>query len=338
MIQSEYQIFQRNLRQAKSLFHLNEWVRNKTISLPSDTTLGISAAERNEYSRYFDYAGALTSLYASYEKYIFSMAGIWLRILAATSYSILKIKEAEELRESYRRHAGFCIQHLSQKRFENIGLEKLLLSTLKVARGKKSQTLIPEVFYSNLNNLRLADLNELFSDIRLTDTSSFLSKRVYLQEFLDGVGNTLDSYLSGFVQRRNDVAHGTSSGELLGLSSLIEIADFLEALGCGVKDLLIHNILRSSSCIPIGGIQNSYPRKGILILTSNTEAISTTDQIIIQSDRRIVVSEVVSIKIEGNTLSAATPGNLELVGIQIKNTPPTSGKVFRVVEPIRHFL
>jgi len=338
MIQSEFHLFQKKLRQAKSLFHLNEWVRNRTISLPSDSALEISISERNEYSRYFDYSGALTSLYASYETYIFSMVSIWLRLVAATSYTILPSKEVEELRESYRRHVGFCVQHLSQKRFENLGLQNLLLSTLKVARGRKKELLIPEVFFSNLNNLRLSDLYELFSDIKLADTASFLSKRTYLQEFLDGTGTTLESYLSGFVQRRNDVAHGTSSGELLGLPSLIEIADFLELVGRSVKDLLINNMLRSSNCVQIGTIQNSYASKRVFILVSNSELISTTDQVIIQSERKLVVSEVESIKVENNTLSATNPGNLELVGVQIKHSPPSSGKVFRVIGPIRSFL
>lgn len=306
--------------------------------MPSDEKLGISISERNEYSRYFDYSGALTSLYATYEAYIFSMVNIWLRAMATTSYSILSSREIDDLRESYRIHVGFCLQYLSQKRFENIGLEKLLWSAIKTARGRKNEPLIPEVFYSNLNNLRLKDLIALFSDIKLNDATTFFAKCTHLQDFLDGTEHTLDSYLTEFVQRRNDVAHGNAHGELLGLSLLVELADFLELLGRSVKDLVLTNLLRSSKCVQIGTFKKSYKSKRVLILISNTELISTSSRIIIQSDGALFVSEIESIEIEGNALGATTPGNLDLVGVRIKGTPPTSGRVFRILEPIQAFL
>lgn len=338
MIENEFEAFQRKLRQAKSLFHLNEWVRSKTISLPSDASLGISILERNDYSRYFDYSGALTSLYATYEAYVFSIVSTWLRLSASLGYTAFSSKEVAELRESYRRHVGFCVQHLSQKRFESIGLEKLLLSALKSNRGRKNEALIPEVFYSNLNNLRLSDLSELFADIKLLDATSFLGKRVYLREFLEGAGTTLESYLSGFIQRRNDVAHGNANGELLGLSSLVEIADFLELLGQGLKELLLNNLLRSEKCVQIGTYQKRYKSKRVLILISNTETISISDRIIIQSDRELLVSEIESIEQENVVLGSTTPGNLDLIGICIRHTPPATGKVFRVLQPAQAFL
>ncbi|WP_143435935.1 HEPN domain-containing protein [Hydrogenophaga sp. IBVHS1] len=338
MIENEFQDFRKRLRQAKSLFHLNEWVRNRTISLPSDEALGIAIFERNEYSRYFDYSGALTSLYATYEAYVFAIVTAWLRIIGASNYTVLSEKDLIELRESYRRHTGFCIQHLSQKRFENIGLENLLISALKSNRGRKNQILVPEVFYSNLNNLRLNDLHGLFSDVKLLDASNFLNSRPYLQDFLEGTGNTLDSYLSGFVQRRNDVAHGNGGGELLGLSSLVEIADFLELLGQALRDFLLSNLLRSQKCVPIGTFQKRYKTKRVLILVSNGEYLSNSDRIIIQSDREILVSQIESLEAESSILGATTPGNLDPMGVQIKHIPPASGKVFRILSPMQSFL
>lgn len=338
MIQASFIGFQKGLRQAKSLFHLNEWVRSRTISLPSDDQLGITIVERNEYSRYFDYSGALTRLYATYEAYVFSMVDIWLRFLATTSYSILSVKELEAIREGYRMRAGFCLQYFSQKRLESIGVEKLLWSTLKTARGRVKEPLIPEVFYSNLNNLRLKDLVSLLHDVKLQNADGFLAKRRYLQDFLDGTEYTLESYLSEFVQRRNEVAHGTAEGDLLGLSSLIELADFLELLGRGIRDLILNNLLRSHNCVPIGRFDKSYKAKRVLILQSNTEVLSITDQIIIQSDNDLLLGEIESIEIEGNSLSSANPGNLELVGVRLSVVPPPSGKVFRILFPLRTML
>jgi hypothetical protein len=338
MIEAGFAKFQKQLRQAQSLFHLNEWVRSRTISLPSDAQLKVSIAERNEYSRYFDYSGALTRLYSTYENYVFSIISIWLRFLATTTYSCLSAGELKEVRERYRVLAGFCLQNFSQKRLDSIGTERLLFSTLKNFRGRAGEPLIPEVFYSNLNNLRLGDLVGLLHVVKLQDANGFLAKRRYLQEFLDGTDHSLDSYLTEFVQRRNEVAHGTAEGDLLGLSSLVALADFLEVLGRGVKDLTLNNLLRSNKCLLIGSIQRSYKARRVFVFESNSELISVTDRLIIQSGNELIVGNVESIQIEGRSLIATTPGQSELVGVVLSQTPPSSGKVFRVLSPIESFL
>ncbi len=187
--------FQHELRKARSLFHLNEWVRGQHISLPSDFELEISLAERKEYSRVFDHSGALTRLYSTYERYIFQLVEISLKLLSTCKYDLLTDKEVKDLFENYRVHCGFCLQYFSEHRLESIGSQKLLISATRAVRGRRTETLIAEAFFSNLNNLRLTDLVSLLSNVKMKEASKYLSTPPYMRDFLDGVGSTLDAYL-----------------------------------------------------------------------------------------------------------------------------------------------
>jgi hypothetical protein len=194
--------------------------------------------------RMLDHCASLTRLYAVFERFIGKTVRAWLGDMPHVCGEYISL--GESFKTVHRRGIARVLMDLDKDRFSYLGIETVVDGFLKAVNGNPVYTVLPEAFLSDTRSLKRDRIEELLSQVRLEGGWDWISKNRFVVAFIEdtrGGQNTSEAELRGFVNYRNEAAHG-SVDQVLGVIPLSEYADFIVAVCKAIDELVRWNWVR----------------------------------------------------------------------------------------------
>ncbi len=172
----------------------------------------------------FLYRSNIISLYGAFEHFIESVIQEYIK--SAQKYIASFNHWGEKITKNYFDLWKKLHGSLNYAKFSSIS-ETMMVENLHKVICKNESTLIPQCFLQNGGNYRSKVINEMFNNIGIQDINvnllkyepfkSFLGQQYHGSETLD-ISQKIElyySFLDDLVERRNEIAHGATSDNLL---------------------------------------------------------------------------------------------------------------------------
>jgi hypothetical protein len=207
--------------------------------------------------RRFDYAALVVALYAAFEKFAEDLVASYAR-LAALRSSYEALPECLT-RKHLERSAGILARgRLGEGRHAGLREIDVVRNLFGCLSGAKPYFLNEAAIVAHDVNLRAEELGRLFASVGIEKVCERSRRADRLLAWFsaasgrdapshDGVpGATIRERLNDLVERRNQVTHrGGNPLDLLGVTEMVELIDFIEALAGSVFSITIACYLRS---------------------------------------------------------------------------------------------
>lgn len=205
-----------------------------TINPQCFDVAAFSNAPDNVQWRVIDYCSAVSRIYAIYEQFIHKIVREYVSFIESN----LSISElGASFLSSYNSGISNIMSKIDRVRYSSISLPSLIRDYSGALSGEEGYKLEAEAFLTHERNLRLSDLNDIFSACSVSGMTSWIEAHPRMIRFFQTeqrLTSTVTSELKQFVQSRNDAAHGALTvDDIEGVETLIEYADFI-ALLCDV--------------------------------------------------------------------------------------------------------
>lgn len=179
--------------------------------------------------RIIDHCSAITRLYAVYEKFVEELLAAHLQFIERNvAYKDLD----EKFQTQHRRAVGQILVDLDRERYKSTLRFETVLHDIKNIFDGGSYRLLPEALLAHDQNLRMSELASLFEKCGIPKVKEWIDGHRATKRFLSDSGqqDKAELKLGQLVQYRNDAAHGgIEVDDLLG-TTLLELANFVEAL------------------------------------------------------------------------------------------------------------
>jgi hypothetical protein len=159
--------------------------------------------------------------------------------------------------------------------------------------------------------------------------------------FLSGNGKddpkAVENELRDFIDYRNEAAHGpVSVDSLIGLSSLLEFADFIERLCQTIRELVSWAIIKlkaeSEGAVKIAKITEHFENDAIIATTVSQCALSVGDTFYICGQSSCYPATIASAQLNGvSHVSVDVEARVE-VGLKFNPPAKKHGDIYRVKE------
>ena len=197
--------------------------------------------------RVIDHCSAVTRLYSLYESFVREMLGDY---LAFIEKSLLYKELGADFHKNYQRGIGELIVEIEKDRFNHIDFVSMVKGFAAALAGEDYR-LIPDALVRHERNLRLEELDRLFSRCGLIDVKGWIAKHRLMREFfLDTrLAGTADAQLTQLVTYRNDAAHGGAQvDDVLSAEVLCELAEFVQIVCvCLVQRILLETVRKGET-------------------------------------------------------------------------------------------
>ena len=251
------------------------------------------------------HCGSITRLYAIYEAFVYELARSWLREICALCVEWVDLPEA--LRKNYRSGVGILLQKYGGPRTAHLTEMKIIESLHKAFSGESNLELIPDAFFIELHNLREDELLTLFSRIGLPDLATWLTNHPEIHAHCEQQGMTVGSALKELVAYRNDAAHGEIEvDEVLGVSELLSIVDFIQILCCSLGEFvraeLVDRAKAKGRYVVAGRVTEFFGGPQASIAKMQKVRVRLGDGFIARSATQCFLTSVKSIQVNGNSV------------------------------------
>ncbi|BBB67623.1 hypothetical protein UNDYM_3370 [Undibacterium sp. YM2] len=300
-LSEKFDDLQNEITQLKSLLTLNEWTRSNQISLGEDAP---QLTSRNQFSKLFDYSSMLLNLYSSYEDFINESARIWLKFISQQKIAI----DYDKLATTYSYGVALILQKIdTSPRYANLNKKDLIKSLNDAIFDTRETVFFFEPFSADLNNLRLAELENLCARLQLTNIRNWFEEDIGLLKLCEESDHTVESRLKDFIERRNEVAHGRRTSEIYALGPLKDLGNFIVELCRSITEFLMSKMLFNWSHIEIGKISEKLQKADAYIFKTKTHAFSTGVDIYIAGKSRCKKAKILEIQVNGFCTDSLVP-------------------------------
>lgn len=241
--------------------------------------------------RIFEYKAAIISLYGLLEKYIETWIKEYLDALSklVPNYNELDEKIRNNHFELSLKLINTIISRESAK-YQHLTKEKLLINLNPCLVSPTNYQINTEAFVMLSGNLKHNKIVEIFKYLNL-DLNNELIKNERLNNEVGLQANEITrtekdivySKINDLVERRNQIAHGSETLEILGLSGLEPYIQFLEVYCQAIFETLFEKIIKQESIHTFQKIE-----KVVKILSSKILAFEIENYTIRVGDMMIV--------------------------------------------------
>jgi MAE_28990/MAE_18760-like HEPN len=235
--------------------------------------------------RVYDHCSTVTRLYAVYEKFVKNLITDWLEFLpnCITEYKDLE----KRIRDTHRIGVGRLLVDLSKNRFEHLSVEKVVRSLFSGVNEESEYDLIPDAFLLHEQNLRKDELNKLICDAGIDNAWDWIQNHREVKQYMAD-DKKAESELNQLVLFRNQAAHGaTEVDEILGVRSLVELAEFVKVLCMFLEELFAFHVLEKKAAINkftyIGNITEWFNKPNAGVAKIRSVSLSQGDRIVLAS-------------------------------------------------------
>lgn len=314
--------FSEQIRQIKC--HLEVFEKyEELIKIYDNEDVNFIKANRTQEKLFF-YRSNIISLYGAFERFIEDVIREY--ISSVQDYIISFNEWGEKIANGYFGLWKELHKKLAYPKFASINETKMVDNLYKVICNKES-SLIPECFLQNGGNYKPKIINEVFSNIGIQNINQQLLKHEPLRSYFEQQNYDFENIetdqklklcyqdLDDLVDRRNEIAHGLISDNILSIDLFRKILDFTEIYAKSVIFFLTNKVYekkwiqKKDKAIKIDHV---YREGKVAIL--NIDNIKNNKTTPISVGRRILVKY----KEEGNS-SFFMETNIEEIRIDIKD-------------------
>lgn len=235
--------------------------------------------------RLIEHCSVVTRIYALYEQFAQEMIREHLSLLQGCSaYSNL----CNELKVTHRKGISTILDKKDGPRYGGLDLSNLV-EQYASALADKAYVLEPAAFLVQEQNLRLPELNRLFSGCGIFELASWIEAHDMLKAFFasgDRLGGSAEHEMRELIKYRNEAAHGSIEiDDLPGIDYLYEFCDFIAAVCSAIGErvqLASANKLIDSRKAIVGGKVSETFRDGQIIVGNFAGRYRIGDSILLQ--------------------------------------------------------
>lgn len=209
-----------------------------------------------------------TRLYAIYENFVESIISDYLDAIPELQpYSSL----AEGLKTEYRIGISHVLNRIENERYDHLVHENVIRWYHDALTGAVNYRFVTEALTHHEHNLRLQVLDALLSRIQLKELRGWIThsehiRRLYSEQ--TSVYEQLESEVKGFVQLRNDAAHGQLDS-FEGRDNLKRYCDLVRSLILAISSYfhrsLILKKVQAGKAQKIGDVTEVFSKAGAFI-------------------------------------------------------------------------
>lgn len=269
--------------------------------------------------RVIDHCAAITRTYALFESFVLQLLREYLLFLSG-AYTLTAL--GPEFRAKYTRGLGQIMLDQDKQRYSYIDIAKLIAGANDAMTDTAGYQIQPEALLRNEQNLRMTELQRLFTQCGLTGIDAWVTSHSAVAEFFKDqsrLSETAESELRQIVDYRNAAAHGDVD-EVLGVDVLVEFTEFMGALCISIVDFIQYDTLRRAKelgkATVIGHISERF-HDDIVVAKISNATIAVGDTLYVLGKGLTKMAEVRSIQLNDVDVPSATVGAETEVGLRI---------------------
>jgi len=282
----------------------------------------------------FEYNTAIVSLYGFLEQFIESLIRVYLRQLNSIIPEYSKMPEAI-LKYQLDLSLKLIAPSEQAKYHGRVTTQDLISNLHSCFNNKHDYCLNVEAFSHHNSNFRSSSIQEIFSHIGIENITDRALKCPYFLKYLSRnypddhvypenpqIRKRALSFIDELADRRNEVAHGVPTEDILSTELILERIDFFEAYGNAVyeivnSDLLYHKLKLFGKKL---GKPNKIIGKNIICILADNLDLSTGDIIIAEPSNKnfpLQISGIEEIQINGKSFEKIPVGCKKEVAIRV---------------------
>lgn len=279
--------------------------------------LGVSADATNW--RVIDHCAAITRSYALFESFVLQVLREYLAFLSG-AYTLSTL--GADFKSKYTRGIGQILLDQDKQRYQNLNIASVISAAHEAITDKAGYHLQPEALLRAEQNLRMPELQRLFSQCGLLELEAWITSHSAIKEFFAAqsrLSDTAASELKQIVNYRNEAAHGDVD-DVLGADVLIEFTQFFEALCRSIVDFIQYDTLRRAKELgraTVVGIISERFSEDIVIAKVSNATLSVGDGLYVFGKGMTMMAEVKSIQLNDIALPTAIIASETDVGLRI---------------------
>jgi hypothetical protein len=272
-------------------------------------------------------------LYAIYERCVTDVVKAWLTALPqlVPQYSDLE----ENVKNAHRRGTAKILDNVNRQRFKHLMDFAFVKSFHDAVSGAAPYELLPESFLFKDANLRKETLEEVLSSVAIENSWNWINGSRFTTTVMEALGigtTTPESELRKFIGYRNDAAHGAID-QVLGVSAMLELADFVEAVCLALCELATWSVLSHRVALGVstvaGEVTERFDKANAVVAKMTATQVAVGDRFFVCGSNGCFDAVVTSIQLNDvNHATITVPGGTEL-GLQFNAHVPKNRKLLR---------
>jgi len=269
--------------------------------------------------RVIDHCAAITRTYALFESFVFQILREYLAFLSG-AYTLSTL--GDEFTAKYTRGVGQILLDQDKQRYQNLDIASVIIAASDAISDKTGYQLQPEALLRAEQNLRMTELQRVFSQCGLMDIEAWVTSHSAIKEFFAAqsrLSETAASELKQIVDYRNEAAHGDVD-DVLGAEVLIEFTHFFEALCRSIVDFVQYDTLRRAKelgrATVVGVIAERFS-DGIVVAKMKDATVSIGDRLYVFGKGITKIAELTSIQLNDVDVPELTVEDETEVGLKI---------------------
>jgi hypothetical protein len=336
-----------NIESVRGVLRANEQMRTILFGVHDALTVGHKDYLTNAVGvlpdatgwRIYDHCAGLTRLYTIYEQFVSELVRDWLIMLPSLVLDYNSLEKC--VRDAHRSGVAKLLQNINQARFRHLNCLDVTKGYMEALSGVSPYELIPEAFLSKDQNYRREVLEDLFASLSIANSWSWIQKSKSIVDYLNSAGKdagnptAAESELREFVKYRNEAAHGpVAVDNVLGLSFILELADFIEAICIAISELGAWNVLilktRRGEAKQVGIITERFSN-GAVVAAMRESEIRLGDRLYVYGDACCYSTAISSIRLQDEPRDTlAVTAEVE-VGLMFDRPVLKNRKLYKVI-------
>jgi hypothetical protein len=284
--------------------------------------------------RVIDHGLAVTRIYVVYEQFAHEMIREHLVLM---QNNIKFIDLPQNIQNSYRNGIAEILSKKDSSRYKDLDLTAIVTQYHNALTGgdyifEAKAMLIHE------QNLRLAELNRLFSGSGIGEIGGWIDRHRSLEEFFkkdSRLNASAEREMAQLVEYRNDASHGSVSVDnILALDYLLEFCDFIAALCDAISQLVqligLKFLSEAGRAITLGRVSELLKNNTVLIFEMKGK-LSVGDTIYLKGNNYCFEREVISIQIDDVNQTRVDLAVPKEVGVAINGIGSRKAQIISLV-------
>jgi MAE_28990/MAE_18760-like HEPN len=251
--------------------------------------------------RVIDHGLAVTRIYAVYEQFAHEMIREHL-VLMQTNIKFIDLPQ--KIQKSYRNGIAEILNKKESMKYKDLDLTAIVTQYHNALAGG-SYTLEAKAMLIQEQNLRLVELNRLFSGSGIGEIGGWIDRHRSVEDFFkkdSRLNASAEREMAQLVEYRNDAAHGSVSVDnILALDYLLEFCDFIAPLCDAILEIVqligLKFLSEAGRAITLGHVSELLKNNTVLIFEMRGK-LCVGDTIYLKGKNYCFEREVISIQID----------------------------------------
>ena len=294
--------------------------------------------DNNTDEKVYQYTANIISLYSGVESFIEAIVDEYLKSLILLFPSYKSLKDATKITD-YMSSGVSLLRHAEERKFKNLKKEDVLKGLYGALVNDDSRVLHSEAYIDQGGgNYKHDNIMKCFSFLGQKDVSGKLKKFDPLKSYIakNGIDASSNLYMKvdDLVERRNELAHGTNTPELMDVNTFRDYLSFFCVYAETINNYLDNQLKQYEwALLKCNEIKPRVYSNNIICLTPEMVALDTEfakgQQLLIEHDDKYYYGSIDNIKVDNSDLNCYKKNTEDIeIGLKIRSD-------FKITKEIR---